>query len=311
MRRTTVVSIAVLAFFAVGMVPASGASRSWPGRARYSVSTRTLDAARDCSAPLTGKTESEPVLLVHGTGFEREHDFEWNYWGALPDAGFEVCWIRLPRAALGDIQIAAEYAARAVEVMHARTGRRIDILGHSQGGVVPRWAIKYFPSGRFVDDYVALAAPNHGTLAADLLAASGETFEAIWQMRLTARFMQALNRGDETPGPISYTSIYTANDDQVQPASTAALKGGSNIVIQDVCAGRIVTHNSIVADAVAYALVLDAFTNRGAADPDRVGVAPCFTLTMPLTPVFPALVPDWRDDVISSREPPLKRYARR
>ena len=48
-------------------------------------------------------------------------------------------------------------------------GRQIDILGHSQGGLQPRWMTRFFPHTRaLVDDLVTLAAPHHGTTLASL-----------------------------------------------------------------------------------------------------------------------------------------------
>jgi triacylglycerol lipase len=70
-----------------------------------------------------------------GPASPREQNWGWNYWDALPELGFEVCWVQLPDLALGDIQTSSEYVARAMEVMHARTGESIDVLGHSPGGL--------------------------------------------------------------------------------------------------------------------------------------------------------------------------------
>jgi triacylglycerol esterase/lipase EstA (alpha/beta hydrolase family) len=47
---------------------------------------------------------------------------------------------------LNDIQVSSEYVARAVQLMHRKTGEKVDVLGHSQGGLQPRWAIRFFPS---------------------------------------------------------------------------------------------------------------------------------------------------------------------
>lgn len=62
----------------------------------------------------------EPVLLVHGTGVTRRQNWGWNYWKVLPEAGFDVCWVQLPKASLGDIQVASEYVVFAVGRMHRK-----------------------------------------------------------------------------------------------------------------------------------------------------------------------------------------------
>ncbi len=260
---------------------------------------------------MSGDGRAEPVLLVHGTGVTREQNWKWNYWGALHRAGFVVCWVQLPDAALNDAQISAEYVARAVQVMNRRTGELIDIVGHSQGGLVPRWSIKYFPSGIYVDDFVALASPNHGTITADNSTRDRRCFESCWQMRTVAKFIAALNNGDETPGPISYTSIYTLNDELVKPVETSKLEGGTNILLQDVCPVRPTEHLLIAADAVAWELTIDALTNPGGADPSRISPTACLSLFLPGANLdFPREGPDYSGARSVDREPPLKPYAR-
>jgi triacylglycerol lipase len=280
----------------------------WPGDAPYSVPVATLDRALACHG---SHGRAEPVLLVHGTGVTREQNWQWNYWNALEEAGFETCWVQLPDAALNDAQISAEYVARAVELINERTGERVDVLGHSQGGLVTRWSIKYFPSALFVDDYVGLASPNHGTTAADASTADGQCFESCLQMRTTSDFVDALNRDDETPGPISYTSIYTLNDELVRPVESSRLEGGTNIALQDVCPARPTEHVLMAADALTWDLAVDAFTHPGPADPSRVSTGACFSAFLPGTNLdFPRVAPDDSGARSTDTEPPLRSYAR-
>lgn len=283
--------------------------------APYSVERSKLQAAWDCKGGregLDGSGIGEPILLVHGTGVTRRQNFGWNYWTVLPAQGFEVCWVALPHGALQDAQVSAEYVAWAIKKIAAATDERVDVLGHSQGGLLPRWAIKWFASGRKVDDYVGLATPNHGTSAADAASAGGRCFESCWQMRRSARFIAALNRDEETPGAISYTSIYTQTDELVQPVGTQDLQGGSNISLQDLCPGRPVDHVAIVGDAVTFSLVLDALTATGPADPERAGYD-CARGAMEGSDDPPEELTDmadWDQGKSTDKEPPLKPYAR-
>jgi len=287
----------------------------WPGTATYSVPLAALDDALKCSGDRPspdGSGRSEPVLLVHGTAVTREQNWGWGYWPALQAAGFEVCWVQLPNRALGDIQVSAEYVARAIEVMAAGAGAKVDIIGHSQGGLVPRWAIKYFPSGVHVDDYIGFASPNHGSAVANRQASRGdECPAACWQMSRGSDFVAALNEGDETPGGVSYTSIYTSADTLVTPVTTARLDGASNVMLQEICPGRPVEHLLMAGDAVTWTVALDALTNDGPADPKRIPGTTCLKLALPGATL------DWPADpgAASARplaaEPALKHYARR
>jgi hypothetical protein len=52
------------------------------------------------------------------------------------------------RRALTDIQISTEYVVYAVRQMRDHYHSKVDILGHSQGALEGRWAIKFWPDGR-------------------------------------------------------------------------------------------------------------------------------------------------------------------
>jgi pimeloyl-ACP methyl ester carboxylesterase len=303
------VLLAVAAFGACGG-DGGGSSESFPGTADYSVSTTKLDRELACKGGkgnLSGEGENDPVLLVPGTT-TREVDWGRNYWRALPDRGFEVCWVQLPDV-FGDIQTSAEYVARAVEVIHEATGGQIDVVGHSQGGVSARWAVKWFPAGAFVDDQIALAAPNHGGVIADRETARGKAPEFEWQLRTDASFIRALNGGDESPGSADYTSIYSKTDEQLRSVVTPRVEQATNVLLQDLCPGRQVTHIGIVSDDVAYSLVIDALSHPGTADPDRAGVD-CAADKLPGAGNAPPENSQGVNFHVTDHEPPLQPYAR-
>jgi len=236
-----------------------------------------LDAALQCGPP--GNGQHEPVLLIHGTSVLPEENWGWNYQTWLAREGYHVCTVRLPLRSMGDIQSATEYAVHAIRTLHARTGRKVDIFGHSQGGVEARWALLWWPDVRtMVDDVVTIGTPHHGSWVANFFAPLPCAAPACFQMRTTSRFMTALNARDETPGGVDYTSIYSLTDEIVQPAlgdATARLDGGVNVLVQDVCPRRLVTHVSLVWDPVVFALVLDAFSQDGGANPARLKPGLC------------------------------------
>ena len=321
MRKALATALGV-ALLGAGMLPAAAAPKAWPGNAPYSVPVDKMDQALECAgntdgneyvigtgASGIGAAKGEPVLLVHGTGTTREQNWRWNYWQGLQSQGFDVCWVQLPGSSLGDAQISAEYVARAIEVIAAATGEKVDVLGHSQGGLQPRWAIKWFPSGPRIDDYVSLATPNHGTAVADV----GSTmfcFDSCWQMRTDSNFLAALNQGDETPGKISYTNIYTATDELVQPVGTQALEGATNILLQDLCPGRPVDHLGIAADYVTWELVMSALTSKGGAQVEALSADACTKAMMPGATVPQDNNGDYSEGEASTQEPPLMPYAR-
>jgi pimeloyl-ACP methyl ester carboxylesterase len=246
-----------------------------PGPA-LSVPQSSLDASLHCSgSPDSGPT---PVLLVHGTGSNPSNNFGWNWEPALDHLGISWCAVALPGNGLLDIQDAAEYVVNAIRTMHAAAGRRISIIGHSQGGMLPRWAFRFWPDARgMVDDDIGFAASNHGTTGAETLC-SIPCAAADWQQSDKAQFIAALNSYQETFPGISYTEVYSHLDEIVTPNSndsgSSSVHGGggeiTNVAIQDVCPADPSEHLAIgTQDYVAYDLAIDALTHPGPADPER------------------------------------------
>jgi triacylglycerol esterase/lipase EstA (alpha/beta hydrolase family) len=218
---------ALVAALVVAAVPGTAAALTGPD---LNVPESKLAAALTC--PKTFRAAREPVLLVHGTFLTARESWAWNYGKVLPGLGFDVCTVDLPERAVGDIQVSSEYVVYAVRRIAERSGRQVDVMGHSQGTLEARWAIKWWPDLQdLVDDYVSLAGPHHGIDSADGVCALGSCFPAAHQMRHGSKFLAALNLGDETPGPVSVTSLSSNTDELVQRASTARLNGASNTSI--------------------------------------------------------------------------------
>jgi hypothetical protein len=296
----------------------------------FSVPMDRLAAGLECPHPFT-HPEHDPVLLVHGTFTNGHENFSWNWELLLPSRGYDYCLVTYPDRGLGDMQVSAEYVAYAVQEMHRRTGRKIGVIGHSQGGVLPRWAIKWWPSVQAdVDDFVMLAAPNHGVgLATGAEQSPVPIIPAGYQFAPESKFMAALNGGDESPGAVDYSSIYSTTDELVQPASpvpTAAIDWGRtvanvrNLAVQEMCPGRLVDHIAIgTTDRVAQELALDALSHPGPVDPARVPVLPtCVLPDQYMVPEqFPVILEQFQRSmaggfpavVTSDSEPELKPYA--
>ncbi|HUP90971.1 MAG TPA: alpha/beta fold hydrolase [Solimonas sp.] len=234
--------------------------------------------------PARSGSEHDPVLLLHGTGSTSFESWAATYVPALGAAGYEVYTLNLPGKAYADIQQSTEYLVYAVRRISALTGRNLDLIGHSQGGLEPRWALRFWPDlrGR-IDDLVTLAAPHHGTVVSDAYCAAG-CKAAHWQMAPASDFLAALNREVETYPEVSTTSLYSLSDELVEPqfpVATSALAGASNIAVQDLCPGRPVDHVGMMRDGAVFALVMDALTHDGPADVARVDPLACADLLIP------------------------------
>jgi triacylglycerol lipase len=182
------------------------------------------------------------VLLVHGTATTGAETWPDGLGKALPLAGFDWCMVELPDRALTDIQVSNEPVVAAVRSLARATHRRIDLIGHSQGGLQTRWAIRWFPDvARAVEDDITFAGSNDGVLSASGSCALGSCAPAIWQQRVGSALEGALNRRRMPAGP-SYTAIHSATDELIQPTSSGTFAGARDVLVQDLCPGRYVGH---------------------------------------------------------------------
>jgi hypothetical protein len=261
-----------------GLVPATG-------RADVPLSVPRADLQRALACqPAVRDARREPVLLVTGTGGDAATTWSIHQ-RQLTRAGFASCRVALPDHSTGDMQTAAEYVVAAVRAMHARSGHRVGIFGISQGAVLPRLALTFWPSLRpLVADVVAAAGTQHGT-GSQTGPLPGGLPPSAWQQQRGSKLLTALNAGDESPGPTAWTTVHSTTDVVVTPASgphaTSVLRGARNVVVQGVCPGRQEDHVGVLFDSVTFATLLDALRHRGAARAKRFPASVCAHVAMP------------------------------
>lgn len=233
-----------------------------------------------------------PVVLVHGT-FANMTDS----WQALSPllANNGYCVFALDYGgppgdqiqATGDIPTsAAQLGAFVDRVLDATGATQVDVVGHSQGGMMPRWYIKFLGGDQTVHALVGLAPSNHGTTLNGLAslarafpggpAAFAGLCQACEQQFVGSSFLEELNAGGDTvPGP-TYTVVETKYDTVVTPYTSAFLSGPNvtNITLQDQCARDVVDHVGIIYDAIALHDVLNALDPAHATPPACTLVLP-------------------------------------
>lgn len=274
------------------LLASSGAAQDYapldqPGPA-LSIPLAELQASLNCSGDLALATRS-PILLVHATAVTEEENWSWNYVPYFESIGWPFCTVSLPNHAMSDIQESAEYVVHAIREMHAESGRLIQVIGHSQGGHLPRWALRFWPDLRpRIDDLIAFAPPNHGTVVIPAMC-EPDCAPAIWQQDFESDYVLAMNSHQQTFDEIDYTVIYTHADEFVQPnlddTGVSSLAGGnnvSNIATQDICPSNTADHLSIgTLDPVAFAVAMDALTEPGPASTSRILLTVCAEAFMP------------------------------
>ena len=211
-----------------------------------------------------------PVLLLHGAFALTS----WRVIGpALAQRGYCVFTLNYGEGGTGEIARSAHQLDRFVNRVLARTrAARVSIVGHSEGGMMPRYYVRFLRGAAKVDDLVGLSPPNHGTLNPLLLAGAAMGCTACAEQEaIGSPFLNKLNAGVEAPGPVSYTVLQTIYDAVVTPYTSAFLSGGSghitNVALQQRCRQDTVGHVGMPVDPVVLQWVENALARRGPADP--------------------------------------------
>ncbi|MFK0019218.1 esterase/lipase family protein [Streptomyces sp. NPDC090798] len=213
-----------------------------------------------------------PIVLVHGT-FANSVDNWLAFAPYLVDRGycvFSLDYGQLPGVplfnALGPIDKSAGQLQVFVDKVLAATGAaKADLVGHSQGGLMPRYYLKFLGGAAKVNTFVGIAPDNHGTTldgftnllpyfpgAEDLLSAATP---ALADQIVGSAFLTKLNAdGDTVPG-VHYTVIATKYDEVVTPYRSQFLTGSDvhNVLLQDLCPVDLSEHAAIgLLDRIAF-----------------------------------------------------------
>ncbi|WP_406195910.1 esterase/lipase family protein [Kitasatospora sp. NBC_01560] len=227
----------------------------------------------------------EPVVLVHGTFANRYENwlalapllkskgycvFALDY-GMVPGITSSGSGLLLPIGGLGPADESAAQLGRFVDLVRAATGAaKVDIVGHSQGGMLPNYYLKFLGGAAKVGKVIGLAPSNHGTTL-DGITNLVPYFPGVADLIYTACKAcrdqvvdSAFNRRmatlpDTVPG-VRYTVISTVYDEVVTPYRTQFLSGPNvdNVVLQDHCPVTLAEHVAIAFAPTALHLVTNA-----------------------------------------------------
>jgi len=216
-----------------------------------------------------------PVVLVPGT-FENMAKNWATMSPALKSQGYCVFALNYGATngvdATGPVADSARQLAPFVEKVLASTGaRKVDLVGHSQGGMMPRYYLGFLGGADKVNHLVGIAPSNHGTrglitptpdAVPPATSVGGSNCQACADQQAGSPFLTELNSiGDTVPGP-AYTVISTTHDEVVTPYPSQFLAGPAqqvtNITIQDKCPADVIDHDQAPNDPVTQRLVSDA-----------------------------------------------------
>ncbi|MEC3975044.1 esterase/lipase family protein [Amycolatopsis sp. H20-H5] len=240
----------------------------------------------------------EPVVLTHGLGANQTVNWQ-TYSPLLKNNGYCVFSLTygvpgtpMPIYQPGGLvqmqQSAHELSLFIDRVLAATGASKVDILGHSEGTVMPSYYVKNLGGAAKVAKYVSLTPLWKGTT----LFGVSHLYDLAKVLNLNPlidgaldpacgscrQFLQGsdynndMNSGSGIFQPgVEYTNILTRYDEAVVPYTNGLGSGPNvrNIVLQDTCALDFSEHVGLAADRNAAGHVLNAL------DPAHTKPVPC------------------------------------
>ena len=193
--------------------------------------------------------EHPPVLLIHG--FLGTRGSMYIMERRLNDDGVCVFSFNLGVLNTRDIRSSAFLIHRKIEsiLTQARVDK-IDIVGHSMGGLIGLYYVKKLGGHDKVRKLVMMGTPLGGTWSALLgVATVGLMSPSSWQILPRSSFLEELKRG-ALPPSVRYYSIAAERDWVCPPASTV-LEGARQLAVP-------LGHSSLVVSGEVYRHVIGA-----------------------------------------------------
>jgi triacylglycerol lipase len=247
------------------------------------------------------RAHPNPVVLVHG--LFANQTVEWQTLAPLL-ANHGYCVFSLTYGTKSNvnfpgykpggvttIEASARELKRFVKRVRRRTrARRVAIVGHSEGSLMPDWYVKYLGGAKRVRRYIGITTLWHGTNPAGLatldqlgraygLSGPAEQLvarscESCPEFLTGSEFIAKLREGGVAAPGVRYTSIVTRNDELVVPYTSGIEPGMNNVVVQEQCPLDQAEHAAMVADPVVAQDMLNAL------DPRHSAPVPC-TVVLP------------------------------
>ena len=267
-----------------------------------------LPSTNDWNCQLTPE-RPRPVVLVHGTFLNRQDSWA-TLAPILANEGYcvyaltygahpEAPW---PLSALGGTksmeESAAELAVFVDRVREATGSDTVDLIGYSQGTIMPAGYVNELGGHRHVENYIGLGSVWRGSTAF-FLSQIFDAFGTVGIRDEVEQFMETVGCGacnqvlagsqffhdlwaSGTPyhPDVQYTNIITRYDEIVTPFESGYVEGpnATNHVVQDFCELDFSEHLAIVGSPVARDLVLNAL------DPENRRPVGC-QFVPPVTPL--------------------------
>lgn len=236
-----------------------------------------------------------PVVLVHGlgTGLGTNMKANWEFHSPkIKAAGYCVFALSYgadPRLELLPYKVgglrametsAPELASFVDKVLAATGAKKVDLVGHSEGTVMPRYYLERLGGAPKVKNFVAITPLWRGTelallptvrdavpgLARPVINLISQLCGSCSQFLRGSDYLNDLNADGEAVPGIRHTNIVTKYDELIHPYTSGHMRdGGTNITLQDLCPANLSEHFTAAFDPVVTQLILNALDPTQAA----------------------------------------------
>lgn len=173
-------------------------------------------------------------------------------------------------------QSAVELSAFIDRVLAATGAAEVDIVGHSEGSLMPNYYVKFLGGASKVHHYVGLTPLWRGSNVAGLgtLTSLGRllglgpvidllvdpVFASGPQFLTGSEFIRRMNQGPVAVPGVTYTMVMTRYDEAVVPYTSGFLNApnATNVVLQNICPQDFAGHGMVGFDPNASQVILNA-----------------------------------------------------
>jgi pimeloyl-ACP methyl ester carboxylesterase len=225
--------------------------------------------ARSPAVPSADAGRPGDVLLVPGYGGSTiALDALAGRIAAAGGSGFHPTVVRLAGDGTGDLQVQANVLNGYVNQALARGSGPVTVIGYSAGGVVAwLWDVEYDGVAK-ARQIITLGSPLHGADLAAVGAADAPDAcpQACEELVPGSSMLHRLQgTGSATRPP--WLSLWTTDDQVVQPPDSARLSGAVNVPLQSVCPGVSIGHGQLPTAPLVVGIVLRTLHSTALSSP--------------------------------------------
>lgn len=218
----------------------------------------TAKGGNNDAACVPSAAHPDPVVLLHGLGATYYEDINLlqSYLAGRGYCTFSETYGDFPgNPYVGGLRPIAESAAEIksfiLQVLATTGARKVDVVGHSEGGFQSLYVTKTQGIADRIDTVVSIAPPTHGTTFGGLVnlayafgvrsqvATLLQTYgcPACDNLITDGSAVRTLTTGPIAQPGVKYTVITSRYDELVTPTSTSFVRepGVTNLYVQDLC----------------------------------------------------------------------------